>query len=817
MSAQRHIITEAQPNALDAEQAILGSALSEPRLVTDLESLRPDHFFEPLHVRLWELMVERVGAGSPVDIVWLGARLVGEQAFHDLGGLQYLGELIEKAPPARSARGWAEAVICAAHRRNVLSLSVDLAQAARDPEQDPFDLIADAERVFGRMVQDAAPPSVNLVDARSSASSTLDEIDREAEQGRSKGYMTGLRCFDRRLRGLRPGWLVVVAGRPGMGKAQPLDAKVLLRDGSWRAMGDLRLGDELASTDGAPSRVAGLYPQGERQVFRITFSDGRSAECCAEHLWRVSYRSWEAPRVLPTEKLIEMLSRKRYRGRLWIDLASGHFGDRSALPVDPWVLGALLGDGGFTRGTPTISSADQELLDRLNERVGEATALRYVGGYDYRLVTASGRHRVGLSGVVPNALKDHIEALGLLGKRSEHKSIPASYLAADRQSRVDLLQGLMDTDGWAETFNVARFCSSSEQLALDVASLVRSLGGVAKISGRRPSYTHKGEKRAGLPSFVVNIGGLDPREVFSLARKRARLRPRTGTRRLTITSIEPSRCAVTQCIAVSHPSRLYVTDDYVVTHNTALGRVAALGAARKTTAQVVFFALEMARRELDERTLAQLSHLEGDGIAYKDMSGDKLPASERARLRDLTYKVPPNLLIDDSPILSVGYVRRRVLALKRKGPVAAVFIDYLQIMDRPDAKGRNEASVIGEMTKALKQLAREAETCVVLLSQINRGVESRDDKRPQLSDLRESGAIEQDANAVLFPYREAYYLERAEPKDAKKQDEWRMACAEMHRRMDVIAAKVRQGAAGTDHQVYFAEFDHIEDAPEDRR
>jgi replicative DNA helicase len=123
-----------------------------------------------------------------------------------------------------------------------------------------------------------------------------------------------------------------------------------------------------------------------------------------------------------------------------------------------------------------------------------------------------------------------------------------------------------------------------------------------------------------------------------------------------------------------------------------------------------------------------------------------------------------------------------------------VFIDYLQIMDRPDAKGRNEASVIGEMTKGLKQLAREAETCVVLLSQINRGVESRDDKRPQLSDLRESGAIEQDANAVLFPYREAYYLERAEPKDVRKQGDWEMACAEMHRRMDVIAAKVRQGA-----------------------
>jgi replicative DNA helicase len=250
---------------------------------------------------------------------------------------------------------------------------------------------------------------------------------------------------------------------------------------------------------------------------------------------------------------------------------------------------------------------------------------------------------------------------------------------------------------------------------------------------------------------------------------------------------------------------------------TALLRAAAFGTAERTRAQVVFFALEMARRELDERTLSQLSHLDGDGIAYKDMNGDTLRPDERARLRDLARKVPSNLIIDDSPVLSVDYVRRRVLALKQRGPVAAVFIDYLQIMDRPDAKGRNEASVIGEMTKSLKQLAREANTCVVLASQINRGVEQRDDKRPQLSDLRESGAIEQDANAVLFPFRQVYYLDRAEPQEASKRQAWELQCAEMHRRMDVIAAKVRQGAVGTDHQVYFAEYDHIEDAVEERR
>jgi replicative DNA helicase len=456
------------PSNIDAEQAIIGCALYENSVVKDLDALTPAHFFEPLHASAWSLILARSQRGEPFDPIWLSDQLGSEQAFHDLGGIGYFADLVANAPNPASARAWAEAVIGTAQRRDILALSAKLANGALTADVAPFDLICTAERELGQMVQDAAPASVNMIDARSSAMITLDEIEREAEAGRSKGYMTGLRCFDRRLRGLRPGWLVVVAGRPSMGK-------------------------------------------------------------------------------------------------------------------------------------------------------------------------------------------------------------------------------------------------------------------------------------------------------------------------------------------------------------TSLGRAAAMGCARKTSANVLFFALEMARRELDERTLSQLSHLDGDGIAYKEMSGDRLSPSERLRLRGLAHKVPTNFIIDDSPVLSVSYVRRRVLALKRRGPLAAVFIDYLQIMDRPDAKGRNEASVIGEMTKALKQLAREAETCVVLLSQINRGVESRDDKRPQLSDLRESGAIEQDANAVLFPYREAYYLERAEPKDVRKQDDWRMACAEVHRRMDVIAAKVRQGAVGTDQQVYFAEFDHVEDAAEDRR
>jgi replicative DNA helicase len=249
---------------------------------------------------------------------------------------------------------------------------------------------------------------------------------------------------------------------------------------------------------------------------------------------------------------------------------------------------------------------------------------------------------------------------------------------------------------------------------------------------------------------------------------------------------------------------------------SGLARAAAYGAAWKNPqALFLFFSLEMDKREITERALAAITHTMGDGIAYNTM-GPKLTPEDREILRQARRQLPRNVLIDDRSTLSVDDVRRRIWAAKRRGPVAAVFIDYLQLMVRPPMAGRNEASVLGEMTSALKRIAREAGVCIVLLSQLNRAVEGRDDKRPQLADLRESGSIEQDANAVLFPYREAYYIARNEPKDVHSPEyrKWQTDLEMVRRRMDVIAAKVRGGAIGKDVQTYFQEYDHVEDSVE---
>ena len=117
-----------------------------------------------------------------------------------------------------------------------------------------------------------------------------------------------------------------------MGKAQPLDAKVRTLSG-WKRMGELEVGDALASVDGRASIVTGIFPQGVKQTYSVAFSDGRSTQCCGEHLWRVMYRDWETPRVVSTDCLREMLGKVRYQGRLWIDTVSGDFGSLAPLPL----------------------------------------------------------------------------------------------------------------------------------------------------------------------------------------------------------------------------------------------------------------------------------------------------------------------------------------------------------------------------------------------------------------------------------------------------------------------------------------------------
>ena len=220
-------------------------------------------------------------------------------------------------------------------------------------------------------------------------------------------------------------------------------------------------------------------------------------------------------------------------------------------------------------------------------------------------------------------------------------------------------------------------------------------------------------------------------------------------------------------------------------------------------AKVGFFSLEMSSEQLATRILAERSEISSEKLRRGELSDTEF--SRVVRASQEIESLP--LYIDDTPALTVAGLRARARRLKRQHGLSLVVIDYLQLM-RPGSSMRlnNRVQEVSEITQGLKALAKELNVPVLALSQLSRAVEQRDDKRPQLSDLRESGSIEQDSDVVMFIYREQYYLARKQPEDGTAEHaEWMERMERVHNLAEVIVAKQRHGPIGK-VDMYFNEY-----------
>ncbi len=379
------------------------------------------------------------------------------------------------------------------------------------------------------------------------------------------------------------------------GRAQPLDAQVLTPDG-FVPIGSLRVGDLVVGSNGEPTPVIGVYPQGRKEIFRLSTQDGASTRCCAEHLWTVTTRSDKRrgkTRVVQTSDMIGRLRAHHYH-RFELPVVAPVMAPSRAVPLDPYALGLLLGDGCITgRTTPSFTTADPELAERLDETLGElGISVTPQQGYDYVLRrTAGGRGGV----ITANPVTAVVRELGLEGTTSATKFVPEQYLSNSADVRLAVLQGLLDTDGGPVTQRGrtcrVQYCTTSPRLRDDVIFLVRSLGGVAYVRTRSAEGRTPGRAK-GRPvpyhhdAYVVDIrlpAGLPP---FRLTRKRhAYAATEVGRPQRYVHSIEPEGEAETVCIQVAAADSLYVTDDFIVTHNTLNDAFVILDEAQNTSAE----------------------------------------------------------------------------------------------------------------------------------------------------------------------------------------------------------------------------------------
>ncbi|WP_326785309.1 helicase-related protein [Streptomyces sp. NBC_00151] len=349
----------------------------------------------------------------------------------------------------------------------------------------------------------------------------------------------------------------LLQGEVGSGKAQPLDSTVLTPAG-FRRMGDLQGGDEVVVPDGEIAVIDGIFPQGERDVWRLVLSDGSSVECDDEHLWIVgtsgAWHRGQPPKTMTTREIRLDTFKANGSSKWYIPSAAPvDLGPDVELPLDPYLFGLLLGDGSF-RHDLRLSTIDEEIRDAAASAVAP----------DCRLVPVSGSrcdYTIQLkqrSGGVRNPVIQALRSLDLWGKRSHGKFIPEEFKNTSVKNRLALLQGLLDTGGTVQKDGLSiSLCSASLRLAEDVAWLVRSLGGRARVLPKKAAF---------------NVSVALPAEYapFRLSRKADRVcpRPKYNTFRRGIRAVEYVGRKPVQCISVAHSSHAYVTDNFTVTHNT---------------------------------------------------------------------------------------------------------------------------------------------------------------------------------------------------------------------------------------------------------
>lgn len=341
-----------------------------------------------------------------------------------------------------------------------------------------------------------------------------------------------------------------------VGKAQPLDAKILTPTG-WVEMGDLKVGDALVSSDGSSTNtVTEVHDRGELEVFEVSFSDYTKTRCSGDHLWLVknSINNWSV------KSLFELKDRLFYpsgRRDVFVPMVNPvEFSQSEPLPIDPYLLGALLGDGCLaTKGVVSFTSSDSEILQQVAMALPAGITAKHADRYSWRLSADSKSNK-------PNQLAEILDSMGLMGKKANSKFIPKPYLFSSIDNRIRLLQGLMDTDGFVSPGKPnTEYVTVSEQLAQDMRHLAMSLGATVTLVEKETTHQLAYRLRITFPPEITP---------FSLSRKKDRHSPlaRGINSRRAMVDVRSVGQTPVRCISVSAEDQLYVTDDFIVTHNS---------------------------------------------------------------------------------------------------------------------------------------------------------------------------------------------------------------------------------------------------------
>lgn len=512
--------------------------------------------------------------------------------------------------------------------------------------------------------------------------------ERQLYFNKFEGFGCGLKYFDDAIMGFRPGEVTIIAGPSNFGKQQRVSEVIPTPDGDKR-FGDLKPGDRVFGSDGSPTKVTGIFPQGIQDIYRVNFTDGSYLDTGKEHLWTLR-RNGRKDKVVTSGQMMEKIPSSKYH----IPTTSIQFDDK-ATPADPYLIGMYIADGSQGRYISKKQGPTNDYLLSLDKSFIRQDYATSVGRVKFPSTSRLGKY---------------IKQSGLASVKSRNKFIPNEWFQKHTSIRFRLLQGLMDGDGkvGVSRDKVPVYSTTSEQLANDVVRLATSLGYLA-----RKSYV----EHPVCGWWTVRINGLDSNPfITSWHKDRFRISPRKKHR--SVKSVEIVGREEAMCISVEADDQLYVGDTrfHIVTHNTTVALNIIVAAVVNSVKRGLIISLEMTAEEI---------------------------ASRIYNLSDDHTNILKDIVIQTDLRIGAQHIEH---IIKREKP-DIVMVDLLQKL--ADSERGSEYERISMAMAKIKSIALKTKVPIVLVSHVAK-TRSGEKGQATAADLKGASNIEQDADVGIM-------------------------------------------------------------------
>ena len=772
---------------LNIERAVLSAIIFDPQIYEEIAAaLTPEDFYLPFHQHLFEAMESLFEKELPIDEEFLKKELEKSGKFDEEAMLEVLS-----ANPITNTKAYVQEIKAYSNKRALLKLATEIKKLTIEDDLDATEVMDRVEQKLYEITQNSITD--DFKDSKKITIDTLKEIERLKALGNSKliGVDTGFKNLNEKTSGFGKGDLVIIAARPAMGKCLGAGTKVVMYDGTLKKVEDIKVGDLLMGDDSTPRRVLSTTT-GIEQMYWIRQNRGIDYRVNKSHILSLKrsrnegkHRHGDVLNISVKEYLQKSEKFKsNYKGyKVAVEFKE------QPLEIEPYFLGIWLGDG--RSSDVRVANEDKEVIE-------------YLQDYAFRLDKKL--HKYAVSGKctmhaitaptkkdIANSLQSKLRALNLIN----NKHIPHKFIANSTQNRLELLAGIIDSDGYYDKkYNIFEIVQKNEQLAKDIKYLADTLGFRVSLKAKKATI-----KDIGYETIVYRIRIAGNLEIIPTKIERKKARELKAKRDFRHTGIKVEFDKVDRYYGFTlDGNNLFLLEDMTVTHNTALVLNMALKAIERNEG-VAFFSLEMPAEQLMLRMLSAKTSIPLQALRVGNLKDD-----EWSRLSSAVDEISQKkLFVDDGGFATIHHVRSKLRKLKAQHPeISMAIIDYLQLMSGESKSGSyiGRQQEISEISRGLKQLARELEIPIIALSQLNRSLEARENKRPMLSDLRESGAIEQDADIILFVYRDDVYREAKEKeKEMKAKAEGKEYVSNFKRKeeeeTELIIGKQRNGPTGT--------------------